>query len=183
MARSARTVAFLRAINVGGHTVKMAELRTLFEALGLERVETFIASGNVIFEGGPREEGALRRKIEAHLRTSLGYEVHTFLRGAAEVVAIAAHEAFSEAERASAGSLNVAFLEAPLDEAGRRALEGLASDDDAFHVHGREIYWRCRTQQHESAISNAVLEKALGQRLTLRGFGTLAKLAAKLVPA
>ena len=41
-----RYIAFLRAINVGGHTVKMDQLRALFEELGLSNVETFIASGN-----------------------------------------------------------------------------------------------------------------------------------------
>jgi uncharacterized protein (DUF1697 family) len=45
-----RYIAFLRAINVGGHTVKMDILRQQFEALGFSNVETFIASGNVIFE-------------------------------------------------------------------------------------------------------------------------------------
>ena len=45
-----RFIAFLRAINVGGHNVKMEELRVLFESLGFTNVETFIASGNVIFE-------------------------------------------------------------------------------------------------------------------------------------
>ena len=45
-----RYFTFLRAINVGGHTVKMDVLRQLFESLGFSNVETFIASGNVIFE-------------------------------------------------------------------------------------------------------------------------------------
>ena len=44
-----RHVAFLRAINVGGHVVTMDKLRALFTALGLKDVETFIASGNVLF--------------------------------------------------------------------------------------------------------------------------------------
>ena len=43
-------VAFLRAINVGGHVVKMEVLRAHFESLGLSSVDTFIASGNVIFD-------------------------------------------------------------------------------------------------------------------------------------
>lgn len=42
-------VAFLRAINVGGHNVKMGELRTIFESLGLSRVKTFIAGANQLF--------------------------------------------------------------------------------------------------------------------------------------
>lgn len=43
-------IAFLRTINVGGHTVKMDNFRRLFAALGFAYVETFIASGNVIFD-------------------------------------------------------------------------------------------------------------------------------------
>ena len=49
-------IAFLRAINVGGHTVKMDRLRGLFESLGVLNVETFIASGNVIFEAKKKDD-------------------------------------------------------------------------------------------------------------------------------
>ncbi|MCC6187963.1 MAG: DUF1697 domain-containing protein [Anaerolineales bacterium] len=45
-----RHVAFLRAINVGGHVVKMDMLRRLFTRMGSARVETYFASGNVVFE-------------------------------------------------------------------------------------------------------------------------------------
>jgi uncharacterized protein (DUF1697 family) len=66
-------VAFLRAINVGGHTVKMDYLRHLFETLGLSNVETFIASGNVIFDSPSRNTKTLEKKIERHLLEKLGY--------------------------------------------------------------------------------------------------------------
>src|SRR6185369_8391120 len=59
-------VAFLRAINVGGHVVKMDQLRALFEALGFANVETFIASGNVIFDSKSKNVAALERKIDRH---------------------------------------------------------------------------------------------------------------------
>ena len=45
-----RYIAFLKAINVGGHNVKMDQLRKIFESMQFKNVETFIASGNVIFE-------------------------------------------------------------------------------------------------------------------------------------
>jgi uncharacterized protein (DUF1697 family) len=71
-----RRIAFLRAINVGGHNVvTMAALRGHFEALGFEQVETFINSGNVIFKSKATSDAALERKIEAHLEKSLGCEV------------------------------------------------------------------------------------------------------------
>src|SRR6266545_8120025 len=75
-----RYVALLRAINVGGHNVKMEELRRQFERLGLSNVETFIASGNVLFDAKSSSVSALEHKIEAGLRTALGYEVATMVR-------------------------------------------------------------------------------------------------------
>ena len=66
-----RHIAFLRAINVGGHTVKMDHLRQLFESLGLLNVETFIASGNVIFDSPDENVQALEKQIESHLHESL----------------------------------------------------------------------------------------------------------------
>ena len=55
--------AFLRAINVGGHVVKMDQLRDFFIALRLIDVENFIASGNVIFESKSKNPEALERNI------------------------------------------------------------------------------------------------------------------------
>ncbi|HLE57521.1 MAG TPA: DUF1697 domain-containing protein, partial [Rhodothermia bacterium] len=67
-----RFIAFLRAINVGGHTVTMADLRTHFESLGFDRVETFIASGNVIFDAPSSDTKSLAVRIENRLRENLG---------------------------------------------------------------------------------------------------------------
>ncbi len=109
-----RYIAFLRAINVGGHTVKMDQLRLLFEKLGLSNVETFIASGNVIFRS-EEEPDALQTRIESHLNASLGYEVATFLRTDAEVAAIAGVQAFNETKLAAYKTLNVGFLKQALE--------------------------------------------------------------------
>ena len=65
-------IAFLRAINVGGHNVKMDHLRQLFESLGFSNVETFITSGNVIFDTKAVNVKALEKKIEACLHETPG---------------------------------------------------------------------------------------------------------------
>jgi uncharacterized protein (DUF1697 family) len=175
-----RFVAFLRAINVGGHTVTMAELRAHFEAVGLANVETFIASGNVLFDAPSRSAVTLPSKIEARLAAALGYEVKTFLRTAAEVEAIARYTPFPEARLRTAAALNVAFLAAPLGRAARKTLAALATDIDDLHAHGREVYWLCARKQSESTFSNAVFERRLGVAATFRGMNTIARLAAKL---
>jgi len=175
----ARLFAFLRAINVGGHTVTMLKLRKIFEDLGFDDVETFIASGNVIFTSPSKTVSALERRIERGLQASLGYEVKTFLRTAPELVAVSGHKPFPEARIRSAGAFCIGFLAQPLDAAAKKALMALKTDIDDFHVHGREVYWLCKQRQHESKFSNVRFEKATGARITFRGANTVAKLAAK----
>jgi uncharacterized protein (DUF1697 family) len=174
-----KLVAFLRAINVGGHTVSMDTLRREFDAIGLKDVETFIASGNVVFTAPPGKTTSLERKIEKRLHQSLGYEVRTFIRTEAEVAAIAGYKPFADAHLRSAQALNVAFLGDPLEPAAVKLLMAMRTSIDDFHVNGREMYWLCRKKQSESTFSNARFEKALGGRATFRGVKTIVKLAAK----
>jgi uncharacterized protein (DUF1697 family) len=174
-----RLFAFLRAINVGGHTVAMPKLKAIFEDLGLAEVETFIASGNVIFASSAKSLGVLERKIETALERSLGYEVKTFIRTAPELVAISGHKPFPDARIRSAGAFCVGFLAQPLDAGATKSLLALKTDIDDFQLHDREVWWLCKTRQHESTFSNVRFEKATGARVTFRGFNTVAKLAAK----
>lgn len=175
-----RYIAFLRAINVGGHTVKMDQLRKLFAELGLSSVETFIASGNVIFESPAKNAQALEKKIEGYLHGALGYEVATFLRTAADLAAIAAYQPFPVSELEADGNmLYVGFLAASPAEKARQALLDLRTDIDEFHVHERELYWLCRKKFSESKVSGATIEKRAGMPATLRNVTTVRKIAAK----
>lgn len=174
-----RYIAFLRAINVGGHNVKMDRLRQLFESLGFSNVETFIASGNVIFESLAKNVKPLERKIESKLRDALGYEVTTFLRTDAELAAVAMYKAFPPSAIGAATAFNIIFLAETLDAKSNQKVMALKTDVDDFAVHGCEIYWLCRKKQSESKFSNAVLEKALGKRSTIRQATTIKKMAEK----
>lgn len=177
-----RFVAFLRAINVGGHTVRMERLRGFFESLGLTSVETFIASGNVAFETGTRSAASLEKRIQERLRDELGYEVATFIRTPSELAAIVAHRPFKRAELEGARALNIALLFATPDAGAKRRLAALRNAIDDFDVHGREVYWLCRRSQSRSTFSNRVLEKTLGMPATLRGADTVRALAEKYGP-
>ncbi len=114
-------VAFLRAINVGGHIVKMDRLQRLFEDNGCVDVQTVIASGNVIFQSPSRSETALAAKIARCLEDGLGYPVATFLRTPAELVAAARRKPFE----GDAPNLYVGFLAKAPPAAAVRALRSL----------------------------------------------------------
>src|SRR5262245_2638941 len=127
-----RRLAFLRAVNLGGRTILMADLRRTFERLGCERVETFIASGNVIFDSSARSEPALAAKIERALEAEYGFAVPTLLRTPAEVRALAEHAPFSPALVAAARALYVGLLAEPASASAARAIEAFASRDESF---------------------------------------------------
>lgn len=174
-----RFIAFLRAINVGGHNVKMETLRALFVELGFTNVETFIASGNVIFETNARQAKTLEEKIAKHLQAALGYEVATFLRTDAEVEAVAAYQPFPLEEMNAAMALNVGFLAEPLSRELADKLLAYRNAMDDLHVQGREVYWLCRMKQTESPFAKAGFEKITKTKVTFRGVNTVRKLAAK----
>jgi uncharacterized protein (DUF1697 family) len=175
-----RYIAFLRAINVGGHTVKMEQLRGLFIALEFANVETFIASGNVIFQTEVEQPEILEKQIEGHLQQALGYAVATFIRTPAELAAIAGYQPFPPTELDAAGSsLYVAFLPKPPTDEAQRKLLALSNGIDYFHIHQRELYWLARQGMGRSTISGAQLEKTLGLPATMRNVTTVRKLVAK----
>lgn len=170
-----RYVALLRAINVGGHIVKMDRLRTEFTAMGFDDARTFIASGNLLFTASSNDTVALEHRIERQLEQALGYPVTTFLRSPAELATLVANEPY--ADRLDSASLYVGFLKSPsCDDRRERAL-ALQSEIDEVCVRDREIFWMCRTRSADSTLSGARLEKTLAAPVTFRNVTTVRKLA------
>jgi uncharacterized protein (DUF1697 family) len=173
-------IAFLRAINVGGHVVKMDQLRQFFEALGFASVETFIASGNVIFEAKAKNTKALQLQIEKHLHQALGYEVATFIRTLEELDQVAKHRPFAASEMERPGNtLYVGFIADSPAKAVSQKVAALATDVDDLKVSGREVYWLLHTGFSDSKISGAALERTLGMKATFRNINTVRRILKK----
>jgi uncharacterized protein (DUF1697 family) len=178
-----KCVAFLRALNQGGKAaVTMDYLRTIFDAEGFTTVETFLETGNVIFDGDAEDPAGLERVVEQMLSDALGYDVTTFIRTDAEVRNIAKHKPFTLASIKTATALNVALFKEPIEDKAARAVMALRTPNDSFHVHGREIYWLSQTKPSESPISNAIFEITVGRPSALRGINTIRQLAQKYGP-
>jgi uncharacterized protein (DUF1697 family) len=172
-----RLIAFLRSINVGGHNVKMDQLRRIFESLGFAGVETYIASGNVVFESTSRNVKTLETRIEGELLKTLGYEVATFVRSARELAHVAEYNPFAGID--DAAGLYIAFLPEPPGAVAKARLLSLQTKTDKFHFHGRELFWSCLTRFSESTFSGQVLEKVLGTQVTVRKSTTVIQLVAR----
>jgi uncharacterized protein (DUF1697 family) len=174
----ARHIAFLRAINVGGHTVKMDRLRALFEEIGCKNVETVIASGNVLFDSSARDANALERRIERRLEEALGYAVATFIRSPKELAAVLDYDPFARSrQRTEESRLHIGFLKATPPSTVCQALDGCLSPIDEFRIHARELYWSLSGPFVDSKFSNASLEKMLKGSTTIRNVKTVRRIA------
>jgi uncharacterized protein (DUF1697 family) len=174
-------LALLRGINVGPRNqVKMADLQQACTALGLQKVETYIRSGNVIFTS-PLIEPELHAQLETHLAETFGFPILVLLRTAAEIARIVADCPYSPAEQAAAQTANqegesfyvsLFATEAPAEILAR--LEALRTPTDDFRLQGRELYLLLR-----HSIRNSKLAAALPQiwgTSTVRNWNTLTTL-------
>jgi uncharacterized protein (DUF1697 family) len=175
-----RYVALLRGINVGGHRVKMDDLRRLFEELDFVNVSTFIASGNVLFEAAP--EAALESRIENQLRAALGYDVPTFVRTPADLDSIVARQPFPAKDMDNPDyRLHVCFLRSPPGKEQQDALRAFETPMDAFQVHGREVFWLCRGPLNQSLAKWQQIEKRVSGPATARNITMLRRLRAWII--
>jgi uncharacterized protein (DUF1697 family) len=171
-----RYAAFLRAVNVGrNHRVTSAELREIFEGVGVEDVATFRTSGNVVFEA-PRDIGS---QIEQALESVLGYDVGVYTRTARELAEIAGAQPFKPPRvEGSKGKLQVSMLSAKPSAAKRKQVLALATDDDLLAFGKRELFWLPSGGTLEAALDRKAIDELLGPT-TMRTKGTVEQLTAK----
>jgi uncharacterized protein (DUF1697 family) len=169
-------IALLRGINVGGNKIiKMAALKQMFETMGFERVQTYIQSGNVLFESA-ESAAALRGRIEHEIEVIFGYQVTVVLRTIEEFERIIEHCPYTEAVLSEGETIYVALLgEAPSQEGIDRLL-ACNSDIDEFQIIGQEVFIYCRQIVRKSMFSNNLLEKKLRVPATSRNWQTTNKL-------
>ena len=157
----------------------MEELRRVLVAAGLSDVETFIASGNVIFSSPVADTAALARRIESALEKAFGYPVATFVRTPEELAAIAAHMPCSTDPATCGGAIHIIFLAQALPAAACREVAALSAPGDELSVKGREIYWGRFGKLSESPLFGKSLGK-MASAGTMRNRNTVVRLLARM---
>lgn len=169
-------IAFLRAINVGGTTIiKMNELKKTFESFKLDNVQTYIQTGNVIFESDEEDASKLEELIEHQFEKASGKRIQLFVRTIREVAAIARTCPFDPTD---GQTVHVAILDKKPEKKSVEALLALRSEADDFAVDGKQAY-NLRRDRERSIFSNNFIEKILAVPATTRNLTTIKKLAEK----
>jgi uncharacterized protein (DUF1697 family) len=170
-----RYAAFLRGVNLGKRTVKSAELKVAFEAMGFANVKTLLASGNVLFDA--KISKGLQGKIEIGLEQRFGFAVGTVLRSVDELKALVAADPFEgRIEDDNQKLYAMLFAE---DLPPELKLKGVEGDYDVPRIDPRELYligYR-KPDGTYSAGGLLLIERQLpkGRLVTTRNWNTILK--------
>ena len=169
-----RYAAFLRGVNLGKRTVRSAELKAAFEAMGFTDVKTLLASGNVLFDADSAK--GHKGRIEAGLKEAFGFEVPIVLRSLDELKAMVTANPFGR-EAGEDAQLHVLLLDRELPAGYTQA--GLAGDYEVARAAGGEIYYIIYRKDDGTYLGHSQLKVgegiAKGTVMTMRNWNTILK--------
>ncbi len=167
-------IAILRGINVSGHKMmKMEALRRLCEALGFKMVQTYIQSGNIIFNFSKAKSEELEKKIAFKILEEFKFEVPVLVMEADEVIAAIKNNPFVNKKLIDLTKLHVTFL---AEEPEQAAVSKIRSEDyapDEFMIHGKTVYLYCPGGYGNTKLSNNFFERTLKVMATTRNWKTV----------
>jgi uncharacterized protein (DUF1697 family) len=171
----ARLIALLRAVNVGGRKLPMADLRALCAELGWEEVETYIQSGNLVFraEGGPE---ALEASLEGAIKARFGLDVPVIVRTAGQWAALAAANPFPDAARDEPNRLQLLVSKRPPEAGAAEKLMERAQSGEKVKAAGGALWFHYPDGVAASKLTPALIDRACGSPSTGRNWRTVVKL-------
>ena len=170
-----RYVALLRAVNVGGAKLPMTELREVCADLGWERAETYIQSGNVVFEASG-QPAALEAALERAVADRFGFERPVIVRSARQWAVYAKGSPFPEAERNEPNRLMLALSKAPPRAEAPALLAARALAGERVILKGDALWVHYPGGAGTTKLTPALFDKAAGSPVTQRNWRTVLKL-------
>lgn len=170
-----RYVALLRAVNVGGARLPMAELRETCAALGWENVRTFIQSGNIVFDSD-EDAAALEAALEAAVETRFGFRRPVIVRTAGEWAVYAEGSAFPQHQETKPNHLLIGVAKAPVAAGAAEAIEARGKAGEVVRHAGDALWFWFPDGSGVSKLTPAAIDKAAGSPVTTRNWRTVRKL-------
>lgn len=171
-------VAILRGINVGkGRKVLMTDLKNLLAKLGLKNIQTYIQSGNVMFDlRQPESLVVLEDGLNQAISGAFGFDIPVIIRTAREMEESVAINPFLKEDDADIDKLHLTFLkDVPAPELLIKIKEFQFSPDQ-FEIIGKEVFVHCPNGYGQTKITNDFFEKKLKVQATTRNWKTVQKL-------
>jgi len=167
----------LRGINVSGQKkIRMQELKDLYESMGLQEVQTYIQSGNVIFQCADLDMADLKNRIEGTIQAAYGYSVAVLIRTPDEFRRLVENNPLSGEKNIDLTRLQVTFLSASPEKWPMEKIEETKAESENCFISGREIYLYCPEGYGKTRLSTNFFEKKLKVSATTRNWKTVNKL-------
>ena len=158
----------LRGINVSGQKkIRMAELKSLYESLGLTDVATYVQSGNVVFDSEEQDAAKLKSSIEAKIESAFGFSAPVLIRTGSDFQRIIANHPFKNEEPIR---VLVTFLYEFPEKSGLEELCHYEDKVDQFVIGEQEIFLFCPGGYGRTKLSNNFFEKKLDVLATTRNW-------------
>jgi len=169
-------ICLLRGVNVGGHNqIKMEALRVLCESLKLRKAQTYIQSGNVVFQIKEGDATKLAARIESAIEKKHGFRPDVILRSTHEMRDVIARNPFANRKGIEPNKLAVMFLAREPETSVQDAVRKIKPDVEELHLIGRELYIYFPDGMGRSKLV-PLLAKALKNSGTARNWNTVVKL-------
>lgn len=169
-------ISLLRGINVSGHKkVKMADLRALYEGLGLEKVKSYVQSGNVVFQSDT-DATTLVTQIQDSIAATFGFTTDVLVYSLEDWRAIIDASPYRDDADKDPKRLLVTLLAEPPDLQRVQGLGEVRSGRDEYHIRDKAIYLYCPDGYGHSKLSNTFWESKLKVRATTRNWNSMNKL-------
>ena len=171
-------IAFLRGINVSGtKKVPMAQLRSLLEENGLEKVATYIQSGNVVFSSIEANKSILENKIQDSIEKEFGFKVPVLVMSKTELDTILASIPFEIKFEKGDGKVYYVLLRNTPDSVLVKHFEEEVYENEEFYVTDNCVYLLCNTGYGKAKLNNNLIERKLKVEATTRNQRTMEKLS------
>lgn len=170
-----RFIALLRAVNVGGRKVEMASLRALATHLGYDEVQTYVASGNLLFttHGAPK---TVAEQLEAAIAARFKMEVPVILRSATQWERYL-DGPFPDAAATEPNRVLLALSKAAPRKEAPIELAARAMNGESIVLAGDALWVHYPAGQAQTKLTPALVDKAMGSATTARNLNTVRKLA------
>jgi uncharacterized protein (DUF1697 family) len=172
MSAMGRMVALLRAVNVGGRKLPMADLRALCAELGWSDVETYIQSGNVVFVARS-EPGIIEKQLERAIDREFRLDVPVIVRTAAQWAELAGGNPFPDEPP---NRVMLVLSKAKPAPSAEEAIQARGLTGESVRRTGDALWFHYPNGAGTSKITPALIDRSVGSPATARNFNTVLKL-------
>ena len=168
----ARFIALLRAVNVGGRKLPMAELRGLCGRLGWGNVRTYIQSGNIVFDADGKA-GALEGALEAAIEKQFGFDAPVIVRSAAQWDGSVAGNPFGREAEKTPNWVLLGLAKKKIADGAAAAIAAKAAAGERVEAAGEALWFHYPEGVGTSKLTPALIDRAAGSPVTTRNWRTI----------